>query len=67
MSDLLKMNVMVMSQKPKFIEMTNEYEITDENGTPVGTVRQEGQIEDAQAPAPGLERRSVPHAQACGA
>jgi uncharacterized protein YxjI len=37
------MNVMVMSQKPKFIEMTNEYEITDENGTPVGTVRQEGQ------------------------
>jgi uncharacterized protein YxjI len=42
-SDLLNMNVMVMSQKPKFIEMTNEYEITDENGTPVGTVRQEGQ------------------------
>src|ERR687897_513702 len=42
-SDLLNMNVMVISQKPKFIEMTNEYEITDENGTPVGTVRQEGQ------------------------
>ena len=43
MSDLLNMNVMVISQKPKFIEMTNEYEITDGNGTPVGTVRQEGQ------------------------
>ena len=43
MSDLLNMNVMVISQKPKFIEMTNEYEITDENGTPVGAVRQEGQ------------------------
>jgi hypothetical protein len=34
-SDLLNMNIMVMSQKPKFIEMTNEYEITYENGTAV--------------------------------
>jgi hypothetical protein len=33
----------VISQKPKFIEMTNEDEITSEDGTPVGTIRQEEQ------------------------
>jgi uncharacterized protein YxjI len=43
MSDLLTRNVLVLSQKPKFIEMTNEYEITDEDGARVGTIRQEGQ------------------------
>ena len=32
MSDLLNHNVLVISQKPKFVEMTNEYEITDESG-----------------------------------
>jgi uncharacterized protein YxjI len=42
-SNLLSRNVLVISQKPKFIEMTNEYEITDEAGTPIGIVRQEGQ------------------------
>jgi len=42
MSDLLTRNVLVLSQKPKFIEMTNEYEITDEDGARVGTIRQEG-------------------------
>jgi hypothetical protein len=43
MSDLLTRNVLVISQKPKFIEMTNEYEITGEDSSPVGTIRQEGQ------------------------
>jgi len=43
MSDLLTRNVLVLSQKPKFIEMTNEYEITDEDGARVGTIWQEGQ------------------------
>ena len=43
MSDLLSRNVLVISQKPKFVEMTNEYEITDEEGAPVGMIRQEGQ------------------------
>ena len=43
MSDLLTRNVLVISQKPKFVEMTNEYQITDENGGELGVVRQEGQ------------------------
>jgi uncharacterized protein YxjI len=42
-SDLLSRNVLVISQKPKLVEMTNEYEITDEDGGPVGMIRQEGQ------------------------
>ena len=43
MSGLLTRNILVISQKPKFIELTNEYEIIGEDGTPVGTIRQEGQ------------------------
>lgn len=43
MSGLLTRNVLVISQKPKFVEMTNEYEITGEDGTLVGSIRQEGQ------------------------
>jgi uncharacterized protein YxjI len=42
-SDLLNRNVLVISQKPKFVEMTNEYEITDESGGVLGVIRQEGQ------------------------
>jgi uncharacterized protein YxjI len=42
-SGLLTRNILVISQKPKFIELTNEYEIIGEDGTPVGTIRQEGQ------------------------
>jgi hypothetical protein len=34
-SDLSNASIMVMSRKPKLIEMTTEYEITGENGTPV--------------------------------
>jgi hypothetical protein len=40
---LLTRNVLLISQKPKFVEMTNEYEIAGEDGTPVGSIRQEGQ------------------------
>jgi uncharacterized protein YxjI len=36
-------DLQVISQKPKFIEMTNEYDATDEHGAPLGTIRQEGQ------------------------
>lgn len=43
MSELLTRNVLVISQKPKFVEMTNEYEITDESGAHLGVIRQEGQ------------------------
>jgi len=43
MSDLLSRNVLVISQKPKFVEMTNEYAITDESGAALGAIRQEGQ------------------------
>jgi hypothetical protein len=42
-SELLNRNVLVISQKPKFVEMTNEYEITDESGAHLGAIRQEGQ------------------------
>ena len=43
MSDLLQRDVLVISQKPKFVEMTNEYTISAEDGSPLGVVRQEGQ------------------------
>jgi uncharacterized protein YxjI len=42
-TDLLSRDVLVISQKAKFIEMTNEYEIQDENGARIGVIRQEGQ------------------------
>jgi uncharacterized protein YxjI len=42
-SDLLNRSVLVIEQKPKLIEMTNEYRILDESGNSVGAIRQEGQ------------------------
>ena len=43
MSDLLTRDVLVINQKPKFVEMTNEYRILDEQGNDIGVIRQEGQ------------------------
>lgn len=43
MSILLERDVLVISQKPKFVEMTNEYAITAEDGAELGAIRQEGQ------------------------
>ncbi len=43
MSDLLSRNVLVINQKAKLIELTNEYKILDEEGTEVGVIREEGQ------------------------
>lgn len=43
MSDLLARNVLVINQKPKLIELTNEYRILDEQGNDIGVIRQEGQ------------------------
>ncbi len=43
MAGLLERDVLVISQKPKLIEMTNEYRILDEAGEQLGTIRQEGQ------------------------
>lgn len=43
MSDLLQRDVLVISQKPKLIEMTNEYRIFDADGAEIGAIRQEGQ------------------------
>jgi uncharacterized protein YxjI len=40
---LLERDVLVISQKAKIIEMTNEYRILDEAGEQVGAIRQEGQ------------------------
>jgi uncharacterized protein YxjI len=43
MSDLLTRDVLVINQKPKLIELTNEYKILDEQGEQIGSIRQEGQ------------------------
>jgi len=43
MSDLLDRDVLVIHQKGKIIEMTNEYRILDEEGAEIGFIRQEGQ------------------------
>jgi uncharacterized protein YxjI len=43
MTDLLQRDVLVINQKAKFIEMTNEYRILDEDGVEIGVIRQEGQ------------------------
>jgi uncharacterized protein YxjI len=43
MSGLLGRNVLVIEQKPKFVELTNEYRVLDEAGNEIGVIRQEGQ------------------------
>ncbi len=43
MTPLLDHDRLVINQKAKLIELTNEYVIRDEAGTQVGVVRQEGQ------------------------
>lgn len=43
MTTLLERDAFVVRQKAKIVEMTNEYAILDEDGSQVGTVRQEGQ------------------------
>lgn len=43
MSDLLSRDTLVIEQKAKRIELTNEYRVLDEEGNQVGTIRQEGQ------------------------
>ena len=40
MSDLLSHDVLVISQKAKIIEMTNEYRVFDDAGTEIGTIRE---------------------------
>ena len=43
MSDLLTRSVLVINQKAKLIELTNEYRILDETGLQIGVIREEGQ------------------------
>lgn len=43
MSDLLTANLLVVSQKAKLIEMTNQYAIKDSDGNDIGRIEQEGQ------------------------
>ncbi len=43
MSELLTRDVLIVNQKPKLIELTNEYKILDEQGAEIGVIRQEGQ------------------------
>jgi uncharacterized protein YxjI len=40
MSDLLSHDVLVISQKAKVIEMTNEYRVFDDAGIEIGTIRE---------------------------
>ncbi len=43
MSELLERDTLVVNQKAKLVELTNEYRIVDEHGTELGVIRQEGQ------------------------
>jgi uncharacterized protein YxjI len=43
LSKLLDRSVLVIEQKPKFVELTNEYRVLDEAGNEIGVIRQEGQ------------------------
>jgi uncharacterized protein YxjI len=49
MSDLLARDVLVISQKAKLIELTNEYRILDQEGDQIGTIREEGQSKARKA------------------
>ena len=49
MTDLLSRDVLVINQKPKLIELTNEYRILSEDGAEVGSIRQEGQSKARKA------------------
>ncbi len=43
MSDLLSRNLLVINQKAKLIEVTDEYRVRDEEGNDIGYIREEGQ------------------------
>ena len=43
MSDLLNRNILVINQKAKLIELTDEYRIRDEEGNDIGYIREERQ------------------------
>jgi uncharacterized protein YxjI len=43
MSELLTRDTLVINQKAKLIELTNEYRILDEQGNELGVIREEGQ------------------------
>jgi uncharacterized protein YxjI len=43
MANLLSRDVLVINQKPKLVELTNEYRILDESGNEIGQIREEGQ------------------------
>jgi uncharacterized protein YxjI len=49
MSDLLSRKTLVISQKAKLIELTNEYRILDEEGNQVGLIREDGQSKARKA------------------
>jgi uncharacterized protein YxjI len=42
-SDLIKRNLLVINQKAKLIELTDEYRVRDEEGNDIGYIREEGQ------------------------
>jgi len=49
MSDLLSRDTLVINQKAKLIELTNEYRILDEESNQVGVIREEGQSKAKKA------------------
>ena len=49
MSELLSRNTLVINQKAKLVELTNEYRILDEDGNQIGSIREEGQSKARKA------------------
>ena len=43
MTDLLSRSVLVINQKAKLVELTDEYRVRDEEGNDIGYIREEGQ------------------------
>jgi uncharacterized protein YxjI len=49
MSELLSQDTLVINQKAKLIELTNEYKILDQQGNEIGSIREEGQSKARKA------------------
>jgi len=62
MTGLLERDILVISQRAKLIEMTNEYRILDPEGEEVGAIHENGLVEIQEAAPVRQRRRSVPDA-----
>ena len=66
-SSLYEQPVLVVSQRTKLIELTNEYAVFDGDGQQIGAVVQVGQSALQEGDAAGLQPRPVPHPPPRGA